>query len=191
MIFSIAGQGYRHSISNIEHNWDRRVTCNIRSIRTNHAGITDPCAGTPQALQFSDISYILQGFLPRLLYRNITFLTFLKKVKNVRYILPTVAVVVKMGLCARDEGARAALCARWRGQSSSVREMKGPGQLCAREEGTRAALCARGRGQGSIGARWRFFTTTFLTQHYISYISQKSKKCKKRKKRNAQSCSCG
>ena len=33
------------------------------------------------------------------------------------------------------------------GQSHSVHNMKGPGQLCAGEEGARAALCAGGRGQ--------------------------------------------
>ena len=46
-------------------------------------------------------------------------------------------------LCARDEGARAALCVRGRGQGSSERKSKGPGLLCAQEEGARAALCAR------------------------------------------------
>ena len=43
-------------------------------------------------------------------------------------------------LCARDEGARAAMYAKLKGQSHSVREMKGPGQLCAQEEGARAAM---------------------------------------------------
>ena len=36
---------------------------------------------------------------------------------------------------AREEGARAALCVRGRGQGSSVREMKGPGQPFAQNEG--------------------------------------------------------
>ena len=38
-------------------------------------------------------------------------------------------------LCARDEGARAALCTRGRGQGCSVPEMKAPGQPFARDEG--------------------------------------------------------
>ena len=46
-------------------------------------------------------------------------------------------------LCAREEGARTALCARGRGQGRSLCERKGPGQLCAREEGARAALWVR------------------------------------------------
>ena len=69
-----------HSILTQEDQ-DRRVTCNIRSICNDHAGITEPSAGTLQALQFSDISYILQGFLPQLF--TTTFLTFLRKVRNV------------------------------------------------------------------------------------------------------------
>ena len=36
-----------------------------------------------------------EGFLPQLFYRNITFLTFLKKVRNVRNVMLRVAVVVK------------------------------------------------------------------------------------------------
>ena len=73
---------------------DRWVTCNIHSICNDHAGITEPSAGTLQALQFSDISYILQGFLPQLFYHNITFLTFLRKVRNVRNVMLRVEVLV-------------------------------------------------------------------------------------------------
>ena len=36
-----------------------------------------------------------EGFLPQLFYRNITFLTFLRKVSNVRNVMIRVAVVVK------------------------------------------------------------------------------------------------
>ena len=45
--------------------------------------------------------------------------------------------------CAREEGARAALCARGRGQGSSWHERNGPEPLCVGDEEARAALCAR------------------------------------------------
>ena len=58
---------------------DRWVTCNIRSICNDHAGITEPSAGTLQALKFSDISYILQGFLPQLFYHNISYISYISQ----------------------------------------------------------------------------------------------------------------
>ena len=66
------------------------------------------------------------GFLPQLFYRNITFLSFLKKVRNVRNVMLRVAVMVKNDYISYIS------C-----------ERKGPGQLCAREEGARATLNAR------------------------------------------------
>ena len=88
-------------ISNIEHPSHRGVTYKIR---TDHGGITEPSAGIShhevardhdtrgdpdkeginrnmdklpiweRSLQFSDITYILQDFLPQLFYRNFTFI---------------------------------------------------------------------------------------------------------------------
>ena len=98
-------------------------------------------------------------------------------------------------LCARDEGARATLCASCRGLGSSVRKIKGPEPLCvrdegarqlcerkgpgplsAREEGARAALYVEGRGQ-SHSVRERFFYLNFFTAtlHFLHFLDLSEK----------------